>query len=253
MNIAGIDLADGNLPKHIGVIMDGNGRWASSRGLSRQRGHHAGMQALKAFLNLVEKTPVQIVTLFCFSKENWKRPQEELDGLFQLIRQFYRSEFPTLKKRKVRVLHSGDCQGLPEDVALIFETMQEETCGNPGKVLNLAMNYSGRDEMVRAARRLLSSNPSPESVNEESFAALLDHPGIGDIDLVIRTSGELRLSNFCLWQAAYAEMYFTDAYWPAFSERDFAEAILAYQGRERRFGAAAPLRVYGHESEVARA
>ena len=249
MNIAGIDLADNNFPKHIGIIMDGNGRWAAERGISRQRGHHAGMQALKDFLNLLDKTPVQTATLFCFSKENWKRSREELDGLFQLIRQFYRSEFPTLKKRKVRVLHSGDYEGLPEDVSSIFETMQKETRENTGKVLNLAMNYSGRDEMVRAARRLLADTLSPEQITEERFASLLDHPGIGDIDLVIRTSGEQRLSNFCLWQLAYAELYFTNVYWPDFTEKDFAEAILAYQGRERRFGAVS----CGKESEMLRA
>jgi undecaprenyl diphosphate synthase len=247
MNIAGVDLADDKFPRHIGIIMDGNGRWAAERGFSRQRGHHAGMQALKDFLNLLEKTPVQAVTLFCFSKENWKRSKKELDGLFQLLRQFYRSEFSTLKKRRVRVLHSGDYQGLPEDVALIFETMQKETRENTGKVLNLAMNYSGRDEMMRAARRLLALGTAPDEVTERSFTAFLDHPEIGDIDLVIRTSGEQRLSNFCLWQSAYAELYFTKTYWPAFSEKDFAEAILAYQGRERRFGAVS----CGQESEVA--
>lgn len=242
-------MADDKFPQHVGIIMDGNGRWASERGYSRQRGHNAGMQALKDFLNLLEKTPVHIATLFCFSKENWKRSQDELDGLFQLLRQFYRSEFPTLKKRKVHVLHSGDYAGLPPDVVRIFETMQKETRDNKGKVLNLAMNYSGRDELMRAARRLLLQGGSPEDINEEVLAALLDHPELGDIDLVIRTSGEQRLSNFSLWQSAYAELYFTNIYWPDFSDKDFAEAILAYQGRERRFGAAGEPR----ESEMLRA
>ena len=249
MNIAGIDLAEDRFPGHIGIIMDGNGRWAKARGLSRNRGHRAGMQALKGLLELIERTPVKTLTLFCFSKENWKRSQEELDGLFQLLRQFYKSEYPTLKKRKVRILHSGSAEGLPADIVVIFERMTSETALNNGKIINLAMNYGGRDELVRACRRIVAAGAAAESVTEDSFQAVLDHPEIGDIDLVIRTSGELRISNFCLWQSAYAELYFTEAYWPDFSERHFAEAVGEYQKRERRFGAVTG----GQEAEVARA
>jgi len=186
----------------------------------------------------VQKTPVKAVTLFCFSRENWKRSQEELDGLFHLLRQFYKSEFPTLKKRRVRVLHSGDTGGLPEDIIQIFRVMAEETASNQGKILNLAMNYSGRDEIVRACRRLMERGYSPEILDEGNFREGLDHPWLSDVDLVIRTSGELRISNFCLWQSAYAELWFTERFWPDFADRDFAEAVQAFQKRERRFGAA---------------
>ncbi|HPH01424.1 MAG TPA: polyprenyl diphosphate synthase [Spirochaetota bacterium] len=238
MKIADIELDDERFPDHVGIIMDGNGRWAKARGYSRNRGHRAGMQALKKFLTLVQKTPVKAVTLFCFSRENWKRSQEELDGLFHLLRQFYKSEFPTLKKRRVRVLHSGDTGGLPEDIIQIFRVMAEETASNQGKILNLAMNYSGRDEIVRACRRLMERGYSPEILDEGNFREGLDHPWLSDVDLVIRTSGELRISNFCLWQSAYAELWFTERFWPDFADRDFAEAVQAFQKRERRFGAA---------------
>jgi len=238
MKIADIELDDERFPDHVGIIMDGNGRWAKARGYSRNRGHRAGMQALKKFLTLVQKTPVKAVTLFCFSRENWKRSQEELDGLFHLLRQFYKSEFPTLKKRRVRVLHSGDTGGLPEDTIQIFRVMAEETASNQGKILNLAMNYSGRDEIVRACRRLMERGYSPEILDEGNFREGLDHPWLSDVDLVIRTSGELRISNFCLWQSAYAELWFTERFWPDFADRDFAEAVQAFQKRERRFGAA---------------
>jgi len=238
MKIADIELDDERFPDHVGIIMDGNGRWAKARGYSRNRGHRAGMQALKKFLTLVQKTPVKAVTLFCFSRENWKRSQEELEGLFHLLRQFYKSEFPTLKKRRVRVLHSGDTGGLPEDIIQIFRVMAEETASNQGKILNLAMNYSGRDEIVRACRRLMERGYSPEILDEGNFREGLDHPWLSDVDLVIRTSGELRISNFCLWQSAYAELWFTERFWPDFADRDFAEAVQAFQKRERRFGAA---------------
>lgn len=240
MKIAEFDLEDERFPAHVGIIMDGNGRWATSRGYSRNRGHRAGMQALRRFLTLVQKTPVKVVTLFCFSCENWKRSQDELDGLFHLLRQFFKSEFQTLKKRKVRILHSGNTDGLPADIVAIFRRMTEETLANEGKILNLAMNYSGRDEIVRACKRLLAAKKTPASLDEEVFREGLDHPWLPDIDLVIRTSGELRLSNFCLWQAAYAELWFTDRLWPDFSEREFAEAVDAFQRRERRFGATSP-------------
>jgi len=238
MKIADIELDDGRFPDHVGIIMDGNGRWAKARGYSRNRGHRAGMQALKKFLTLVQKTPVKAVTLFCFSRENWKRSQEELDGLFHLLRQFYKSEYPTLKKRRVRVLHSGDTGGLPDDIVQIFRVMAEETASNDGKILDLAMNYSGRDEIVRACRRLMERGCTPVAIDEDLFREGLDHPWLPDVDLVIRTSGELRISNFCLWQSAYAELWFTERYWPDFSDRDFAEAVEAFQKRERRFGAA---------------
>lgn len=240
MKIADIELEDGRFPEHVGIIMDGNGRWATARGYSRNRGHRAGMQALKRFLTLVQKTPVRVVTLFCFSRENWKRSQDELDGLFHLLRQFYRAEFPTLKRRGVRVLHSGDTDGLPDDIVDIFRIMAGETVHNEGKILNLAMNYSGRDEIVRACRRLIAAKKKPDAVDEGTFREGLDHPWLPDVDLVIRTSGELRISNFCLWQAAYAELWFTEQFWPDFSDRDFAEAVGAFQRRERRFGAAGP-------------
>lgn len=240
MQIAGYELAEDCFPRHLGIIMDGNGRWAKQRGVSRNHGHRAGMQTLKKILEVIDKTPTSIVTLYCFSKENWKRSKEELDGLWNLLRQFYRSEFPTLKKRGVRIVHSGDTRDLAADIIQIIDKMVGETRENPGKVLNLALNYSGRDEMTRAVARLISSGVSADQVTEEMLAANLDHPELGDMDLLIRTSGELRVSNFSLWQLAYTEFYFTEVYWPDFKERHLAEAIHAYQQRERRFGGREP-------------
>jgi len=236
MQLAGIQLSDNNFPDHLGVIMDGNGRWAEIRGKSHNRGHRAGTQTLRKILEIIERTPIKTVSLFVFSKENWKRSKEELRGLFNLLRQFYRSDYPTLRKRGVKIIHSGDFESLEDDVVEIMRTMVSETADNPGKVLNLCLNYSGRDELTRAVRRIVAEGIAEEDITEAVIFNHLDNPENGCIDLLIRTSGELRISNFSLWQCAYTELYFTDVYWPDFTEEHLAEAILSYQTRERRFG-----------------
>lgn len=236
MLLGGIELEEGGFPVHLGIIMDGNGRWAEARGLSRNRGHKAGMQTLKHILEVIEETPVKVVSLYVFSKENWKRSPDELKGLFNLLRQFYRSEYATLRKRGVKILHSGDFDGLEEDVVGILRRMVAETGDNPGKVLNLCLNYSGRDELTRAMRRIAAAGVPPEAIDESLIFDSLDHPEIGCVDLLIRTSGELRISNFSLWQCAYSEFYFTDVFWPDFDVQELARAVLSYQNRERRFG-----------------
>lgn len=236
MQLAGIELSEDNFPDHLGVIMDGNGRWAEVRGKSRNRGHRAGMQTLKKMLETIELTPIKTVSLYVFSRENWKRSEEELNGLFNLLRQFYKSEYPKLKKRGVKIIHSGDSGGLEADVVRIMRTMVEETVDNTGKVLNLCLNYSGRDELTRAVRKIVAEGIPEEEITESVLYDHLDNPDAGCIDLLIRTSGELRISNFSLWQCAYSEFYFTDVYWPDFTDEHLAKAILSYQSRERRFG-----------------
>lgn len=236
MQLSGLELDEQNFPRHVGIIMDGNGRWAEERNISRNRGHRAGMVALRELLKVIDDTPIEIVSVFSFSKENWKRSQEELKGLFNLLRQFFRSDFNDLCKRQVKVVHSGDYHGLESDIIDIITEMQTKTASNTGKILNFALNYSGRNELVRAAARLLKEGVAAEQVDESLFAGCLDNPELGDIDLLIRTSGEMRISNFSLWQLAYAELYFTDVYWPDFTGRHLAEAVYSFQQRERRFG-----------------
>ena len=236
MQIAGIELDDNKFPAHIGLIMDGNSRWAKKKRYPKIRGHRAGLRALKKILKLIETTPSRIITIYAFSKENWKRTAKELDGLFSLLRQFYKTEYPDLKKRQVKILHSGDTKGLEKDIIQIIKTMVRETKNNKGKVLNLALNYSGRDELTRVVKKIIKKNIPGKNITENLLLENLDNPGLGEIDLLIRTSGELRISNFCLWQLAYSELYFTDTLWPDFTDKDFALALLSFQKRNRRFG-----------------
>jgi len=236
MKINSIELNDEKFPKHIGIIMDGNSRWAAQHNYSRSKGHRAGFQALKKIMKTIEKTPIEIISIYAFSKENWKRSEKELKGLFNLLRQFYRSEYPNLKKRNIRILHSGDYEDLESDIIDILNEMTTDTKNNTGKTLNLALNYSGRNEIVRVMRKIASEGYEPGEINEELINKYFDNPEISDIDLLIRTSGEMRISNFFLWQLAYSELYFTKTLWPDFDDNDLAMAIQAFQIRERRFG-----------------
>ncbi len=236
MKLSISDLNDNQFPKHLGIILDGNRRWAKKSGLSKFRGHRAGMSKLKDVLKMVEETPIEVVTIFVFSKENWSRSQSELDGLFKLLRKFYIKEFPALKERGIKIYHSGDMENLDDDISKILTNMVEETVDNKGKKLNIAFNYSGRSEIQRALQKIVRSGVKPDDVNEDLIVANLDNPELGDIDLLIRTSGEARISNFFLWQIAYTELFFTDVYWPDFSQERLDEALLDYAERERRFG-----------------
>lgn len=228
------------LPKHVAIIMDGNGRWAQKRGLKRVLGHRSGVQAVRKVTEAAAEVGVKYLTLYAFSTENWNRPQEEVDALMSLFVDTIEKETPTLKKNNVCLHAIGDIQRLPQEARERFERCIETTAENDGLHLVIALSYSARWELTEAVRKAVSAAQkgeiNPEEVNEAYMSTLLDTAGMPDPDLLIRTSGELRISNFLLWQLAYAELYFTDIEWPDFGKEEFYEAICAYQQRERRYG-----------------
>lgn len=224
------------LPKHIAVIMDGNGRWAKARGLSRSEGHRAGTEAARAIVTRCRELGVGHLTLYTFSRENWKRPHEEVAFLFDLLVRFLKRELDSLVKQGIRLQVLGDLEGLPLPVRQALRHAMKKTAHGQDMVLNLALNYGGRDEILRACKRLLEKGTRPEDITEEAFADELYTVGQPDPDLIIRTSGELRLSNYLLFQAAYSEFYFTDVHWPDFSPEELDRALDDYASRQRRFG-----------------
>ena len=230
----------GRLPRHIGIIMDGNGRWAASRGEIRAFGHKAGAEALRRTAEICREIHIPVLTVFAFSTENWRRPQAEVDFLMHLLRQYLSQELPLLQKQQIRLNGLGDWSILPETVRLLYAKVKEATAANMEMTLNLAVNYGARQEIARAAQKLAfivqAGALLPQEIDEELFAARLDTAGLPELDLLIRPAGELRLSNFLLWQAAYAELYFTPQLWPEFSKRDLLEAVVNFQGRQRRYG-----------------
>jgi undecaprenyl diphosphate synthase len=228
-----VEPKDNRLPIHVGIIMDGNGRWAGERGLPRTEGHNVGLRTGKAIVAAAEELGLKYLSFFVFSTENWKRTSEEVSFLMGLIRQHLIAELDFYRKRGVRVLYSGDEAGLPPDIVEEIRSVVADTAGNGGLTVNLASNYGGGDEIVRAAKRLAKAGKEP---SEEAFRSALDHPEVPDPDLIIRTSGEMRFSNFLLWQSAYSELWFCDKYWPDFKKEDLAEAIEAYERRDRRYG-----------------
>jgi undecaprenyl diphosphate synthase len=213
--------------------MDGNGRWAKSRGLSRSEGHNEGLRAAKAIVAAAEELGLGYLSLFVFSTENWKRTTDEVSFLMGLIRQHLAAELDFYRKQGVRVLHSGDEGGLPRDIVEEIRKVVADTAANDRLTVNMAINYGGRDEIMRAVKKLAAAGVEP---SEEAIRSALDHPEIPDLDLIIRTSGEMRFSNFLLWQSAYSELWFCDKYWPDFTKADLAEAIEAYKKRDRRYG-----------------
>ncbi|MGE4192553.1 MAG: polyprenyl diphosphate synthase [Pseudodesulfovibrio sp.] len=225
-----------NIPTHIAIIMDGNGRWAQQRGLQRTDGHRAGTEAARAVVTRCRELGVRHLTLYTFSKENWSRPKDEVRTLFDLLTTFLKREEMSLREQGIRLNVLGDIDAMPLAVRQVLKHVMRRTAECEDMTLNLALNYSGRDEIVRAARRLAAKGLSPEAITEETFAAELWTGGQPDPDLVIRTSGELRLSNYLLFQSAYAEFYFTDIYWPDFSPAELDRAIEDLNGRQRRFG-----------------
>lgn len=230
-----------SVPTHVGIIMDGNGRWAKARGLPRSAGHSEGLKVAKAMTKVAEELGVRYLSYFVFSTENWRRASDEVGFLMGLIRAHLVNELDFYRANGIRVVHSGDISGLPSDVASEIEKVAADTAAFHTMTVNLAINYGGRDEIVRAARKLVASGsagPEGAGITAESLRASLDHPELPDLDLVIRTSDELRFSNFLLWQSAYAELYFSEKYWPDFGPEDFAAAVASYGGRERRFGGA---------------
>ncbi|MCL4319425.1 MAG: isoprenyl transferase [Firmicutes bacterium] len=227
------------IPRHIAIIMDGNGRWAQKRGLDRAEGHRAGVQALKPIVKESAKLGVQVLTVYAFSTENWSRPQIEVNALWDLLVEYLRIETPELKSEGVRIQTIGNVDALPSRAQKAIDGAKEDTREQTRMVLNLALNYGGRDELVRAVNRWLDEcRPVSRAryVTASAIAEHLDTAGLPDPDLLIRSSGELRISNFLLWQLAYAEIYVTNTLWPDFNPMELRKAIRAYQQRDRRFG-----------------
>jgi len=224
------------LPTHAAIIMDGNGRWAAQRGLPRVQGHIAGIDSVRDVVEASARLGIQVVTLYAFSVENWKRPQYEIKTLMGLLKKYLRLELRTLLKNNIRFQVIGREDELADDVRQELEFAQEETKTDTGMVFNIALNYGGRAEIVDAARRAIQSNVRANELDETRFAEFLYTSGQPDPDLLIRTSGEMRVSNFLLWQIAYAEIWVTETLWPDFRCRHLFEALLAYQKRNRRYG-----------------
>jgi len=225
------------VPEHVAIIMDGNGRWAKKRGLPRTAGHKEGLTSAKKIVAAAAKLGIKYVTLYTFSTENWKRAQEEVGYLMGLIKGHLRAEFEFYKKNGIRVEHIGDLDGLPADVKSEIINAKKDTEHFTGTTCVLAINYGGRDEIVRGIKKILAECVSVDSVTEELVSKSLDISSLPPVDLMIRTGGEERLSNFLLWQCAYAEFIFTDTLWPDYNDIEFFEDILKYQQRNRRFGA----------------
>jgi undecaprenyl diphosphate synthase len=228
------------LPQHVAVIMDGNGRWAKSHGRNRSEGHREGVVSVRKIVEAAVAIGLKYLTIYTFSTENWTRPDEEVDALMSIMVAAIRRETPDLMKNNVRLAAVGDVARLPVDVRNALSECLEKTSGNTGTTLVLALSYSSRWEIVRAARRIAENvregKLNPEDVDETLFSSYLTTRDLPNPDLLIRTGGEKRISNFLLWQLSYAELYFTDIYWPDFRENEFYESILSYQQRERRFG-----------------
>ncbi|HFB61399.1 MAG TPA: isoprenyl transferase [Bacteroidetes bacterium] len=228
------------LPSHVAIIMDGNGRWAKKQGHDRAFGHHKGVDAVRTIAETAAELGIQYLTLYTFSTENWNRPREEVDALMHLFVETIEKEIPTLNKNDIRLSAIGDINGLPPlNREKLLSTM-EQTKNNKKMVLTLALNYSGRWEIVDAVKKMLRDQQqgklSEEMIDEKTVSSYLNTSKIPEPELVIRTSGEQRISNFLLWQIAYSELYFSPILWPDFGKEDFYEAILEYQRRERRFG-----------------
>jgi undecaprenyl diphosphate synthase len=230
------DLGIDSVPAHVGIIMDGNGRWASRRGLPRLAGHHAGTENVRRITIACSDAGVEVLTIYAFSTENWRRPMDEVRGLMTLLAQRIDHEAAELHRNNVQIRHVGSLEGIAPTLAARVEHAVELTQHNTRMVLNVAFNYGARHEIARAVRRMLADGVSADDVTEERIDQYLDTAGLPDVDLVIRTAGEMRLSNFLLWQAAYAEYYSTPVCWPEFGRDELYEAFREYGRRVRRFG-----------------
>ena len=224
------------LPAHVAIIMDGNGRWAAQRHLPRVEGHRAGIESVRETVETAARLGIDVLTLFAFSVENWKRPRSEVATLMVLLKRYLRLELGTLMRNNIRFQVVGREDELDEDVRAALAAAAAQTAGNAGMRFNIALNYGGRAEIVDAVRRLMEAAVRPSDVDEQRFGQFLYTAGQPDPDLLIRTSGEMRVSNFLLWQIAYAEIWVTETLWPDFRRRQFFEALLEYQQRERRYG-----------------
>lgn len=228
------------LPRHVAVIMDGNGRWAARRGQPRITGHRAGVEAVRAAVDTGARLRLGALTLYAFSTENWKRPRLEVDALMRMLKRYLRIELDSIDRQNIRFQPIGRIEGLRDSVRRELQRAVERTANNTGMVLSVALNYGGRAEIVDAVRdavrALVREGRSPEEITEEEIGQNLYTRNLPDLDLLIRTSGELRISNFLLWQAAYSEIYVTETLWPDFRRAEMLEAVIAYQRRDRRFG-----------------
>jgi undecaprenyl diphosphate synthase len=224
------------LPEHIAVIMDGNGRWAAQRHLPRVEGHRAGIDAVRDVVESSARIGIRVLTLYAFSVENWKRPATEVSTLMMLLKRYLRLELNTLLRHNIRFHVIGRDGDLAPDIRSELKDAEEKTARNQGMLFNIALNYGGRAEIVEAVRRLLTAGITADELDEQRFSGFLYTAGQPDPDLLIRTSGEMRVSNFLLWQIAYSEIWVTDTLWPDFRKRHLLEAILAYQKRDRRYG-----------------
>ena len=231
-----------NVPQHIAIILDGNGRWAKSKGMPRNYGHAQGSKNVERICEEAYKMGVKYLTVYAFSTENWSRPKSEVDALMKLLRNYMKTCLKTAEKNRMKVRVLGDKTGLDDDIRTRIEELEAATVNNDGLNFQIALNYGSRDEMLRAIRRLAKDcedgKVRSEEISEEIFETYLDTHGIPDPDLLIRTSGELRLSNYLLWQLAYTEFYFTDVLWPDFTKEELEKAIEQYNRRDRRFGGA---------------
>lgn len=238
MDLDGLDKT--RLPQHVAVIMDGNGRWATARGKSRTEGHRRGKTSVRVIVEMSRKIGIRFLSLYAFSTENWFRPDDEVGALMNLLEHYLAAEQAKMMRYGIRLLAVGDRNRLPPSVRSSLEQVIELTRDNQRMTVVLALSYSGRDDIVRMVKRVARDarerQCDPESINEQTIAARLDTAGIPDPDLLIRTSGEMRISNFFLWQIAYSEMYVTPTLWPEFREQAYLEALLEYQRRRRRFG-----------------
>lgn len=236
--LAQIDPA--RLPKHIAVIMDGNGRWAKARGKPRIFGHREGAESVRAILDTCARLQIKAVTLYAFSTENWKRPEDEVSGLMQMLKLYLKKELGTVHKNNIRFQAIGKIEGLAEDIQKQIRAAQIKTAENTGTILSVALNYGAREEITQAARRaaefLVENGKSLERLSEEDIERNLYTNGLPEVDLMIRTSGEFRISNFLLWQLAYSEIYVTPTLFPDFRRAEIFKAIIDFQKRERRFG-----------------
>lgn len=232
--------AGAGLPRHVAIIMDGNGRWALSRGLPRSEGHRRGVDSVKLVLDVADRVGIETLTLFAFSSENWLRPKDEVNHLMGLLRGFLRRDLAEINERNARLVMIGNRDNAPRDIMREIENAEKITAENTGLRVNFAFNYGGRDDIVRATRTIAanvaSGALSPNDITEDLLGETLDTGLLDDPDLLIRTGGEQRISNFLLWQCAYSEFYFSDCYWPDFGEQQFMDAINCYGSRQRRFG-----------------
>ena len=229
-----------NLPRHIAIIMDGNGRWAQNHSLGRIAGHRKGAESVRKVVETCREIGISYLTLYAFSSENWSRPEKEVSALMTLLERYLKTEVKVMMKNNIRLLTIGDTAALPQKVRLVLEDTIRKTSGNTAMTLVLALNYGSHDEILEAVRKIVEQarqgKIAAADITEERFPEYLYTKGMPDPDLLIRTSGEYRLSNFLMWQMAYTEFYFTDTLWPDFREEQLIEAVLEFQRRERRFG-----------------